>query len=145
MKSTLLNTRAMALLASALVGACGGSDDGNKSNTNGVGVPGTGGAFGTGSRMPIKVTRALLSAALEGTLKTAQMRIDSHFGFEVPVAVPGIDDKILNPRETWADKAAYDRQAIKLVGMFRDNFKKFEAYVGPDVKAAAPKLAQAAE
>jgi phosphoenolpyruvate carboxykinase (ATP) len=105
----------------------------------------TGGAFGTGSRMPIKVTRALLAAALEGTLKTAQMRIDAHFGFEVPVAVPGIDAKILNPRETWADKAAYDRQAIKLVGMFRDNFKKFEPHVGADVKAAAPKLAQAAE
>jgi phosphoenolpyruvate carboxykinase (ATP) len=105
----------------------------------------TGGAFGTGNRMPIKVTRALLAAALEGTLKTAQMRIDPHFGFEVPVSVPGVDAKILNPRETWADKDGYDRQAIKLVSMFRDNFKKFEAHVGADVKAAAPKLAQAAE
>ncbi|MBL8781440.1 MAG: phosphoenolpyruvate carboxykinase (ATP), partial [Alphaproteobacteria bacterium] len=105
----------------------------------------TGGAFGTGSRMPIKVTRALLSAALDGTLKSAQMRTDPHFGFEVPVSVPGVDAKILNPRETWSDKDAYDRQAIKLVGMFRDNFKKFEAHVGADVKAAAPKLAQAAE
>jgi phosphoenolpyruvate carboxykinase (ATP) len=105
----------------------------------------TGGAFGTGSRMPIKATRALLSAALDGTLKTVQMRTDPHFGFEVPVSVPGVDAKILNPRETWADKTAYDHQAIKLVGMFRDNFKKFEAHVGADVKAAAPKLAQAAE
>jgi phosphoenolpyruvate carboxykinase (ATP) len=105
----------------------------------------TGGAFGTGSRMPIKVTRALLSAALEGTLKTVQMRKDPHFGFDVPVAVPGIDAKILNPKETWADKTAYERQAVKLVGMFRDNFKKFEAHVGADVKAAAPKLAEAAE
>jgi phosphoenolpyruvate carboxykinase (ATP) len=105
----------------------------------------TGGAFGTGSRMPIKVTRALLSAALDGTLKNVQMRVDPHFGFEVPVAVPGVDSKILNPRETWADKDGYDRQAIKLVQMFRDNFKKFEAHVGADVKAAAPKLAQAAE
>jgi phosphoenolpyruvate carboxykinase (ATP) len=75
----------------------------------------TGGAFGTGSRMPIKVTRALLSAALDGTLKTVEMRKDPHFGFDVPVAVPGVDSKILNPRETWADKAAYDKQAIKLV------------------------------
>jgi phosphoenolpyruvate carboxykinase (ATP) len=105
----------------------------------------TGGAFGTGSRMPIKVTRGLLSAALDGTLKSAQMRVDPHFGFEVPVAVPGVDAKILNPRETWTDKDGYDRQAIKLVQMFRDNFKKFEAHVGADVKAAAPRLAQAAE
>jgi phosphoenolpyruvate carboxykinase (ATP) len=105
----------------------------------------TGGAFGTGSRMPIKVTRALLSAALDGTLKTVEMRKDPHFGFDVPVAVPGVDAKILDPRETWADKAAYDKQAIKLVQMFRDNFKKFEAHVGADVKAAAPKLAEAAE
>jgi phosphoenolpyruvate carboxykinase (ATP) len=105
----------------------------------------TGGAFGTGSRMPIKATRALLSAALDGTLKNVQMRVDPHFGFEVPVSVPGVDSKILNPRDTWADKAAYDKQAIKLVQMFRDNFKKFEAHVGADVKAAAPKLAEAAE
>ena len=105
----------------------------------------TGGAFGTGARMPIKATRALLSAALDGTLKTVQMRQDPHFGFDVPVSVPGVDAKILNPRDTWADKAAYDKQAIKLVQMFRDNFKKYEAHVGADVKAAAPKLAEAAE
>ena len=105
----------------------------------------TGGAFGTGSRMPIKVTRALLSAALDGTLKATQMRSDPHFGFQVPVAVPGIEAKILDPRQTWGDKAAYDAQALKLVQMFRKNFEKFEALVAADVKAAAPKLAAAAE
>jgi phosphoenolpyruvate carboxykinase (ATP) len=63
----------------------------------------------------------------------------------VPVAVPGVDAAILNPRDTWADKAAYDAQARKLVGMFRDNFKKFEAHVGADVLQAAPQLAEAAE
>ncbi len=105
----------------------------------------TGGAYGTGQRMPIKATRALLTSALEGTLKTAKMRIDPHFGFEVPVAVPGVDAKILDPRETWADKAAYDRQAAKLVQMFRENFTKFEAHVGAEVKDAAPRLAVAAE
>ena len=104
----------------------------------------TGGAFGTGSRMPIKITRALLSAALDGTLKTVQMRLDPNFGFEVPVSVPGVDAKILDPRETWTDKKAYDKQAANLVHMFRDNFKKFEAHVGADVKAAAPILAEAA-
>jgi phosphoenolpyruvate carboxykinase (ATP) len=105
----------------------------------------TGGAFGTGSRMPIKATRALLNAALDGSLAGAEMRVDPHFKFRVPVAVVGVDSKILNPRDTWTDKAAYDAQAIKLVGMFRDNFKKFEAHVGPDVLAAAPVLAEAAE
>jgi len=105
----------------------------------------TGGAFGTGSRMPIKATRALLAAALDGSLANAEMRIDPHFRFRVPVAVPGVDTKILNPRDTWADKAAYDAQAKKLVTMFRENFKKFEAHVGKDVLDAAPALAEAAE
>jgi phosphoenolpyruvate carboxykinase (ATP) len=105
----------------------------------------TGGAYGTGSRMPIKATRALLNAALDGSLVSVEMRVDPHFKFRVPMAVPGVDTKILNPRDTWADKAAYDAQAAKLVGMFRDNFKKFEAHVGPDVLQAAPELAQAAE
>jgi phosphoenolpyruvate carboxykinase (ATP) len=105
----------------------------------------TGGAFGVGSRMPINVTRGLLAAALDGTLKSAQMRTDPHFGFQVPMAMPGIDTKILDPRQTWADKAAYDAQAAKLVQMFRKNFEKFAAHVAADVNAAAPKLAAAAE
>ncbi|MEI9990533.1 MAG: phosphoenolpyruvate carboxykinase [Rhizomicrobium sp.] len=105
----------------------------------------TGGAFGTGSRMPIKATRALLNAALDGSLANAEMGVDPHFRFRVPVAVHGVDSKILNPRDTWADKTAYDAQATKLVGMFRKNFEKFEAHVGPDVLEAAPALAEAAE
>ncbi len=105
----------------------------------------TGGAFGTGSRMPIKATRALLAAALDGSLANVEMRIDPHFKFRVPIAVPGVDAKIMNPRDTWADKAAYDAQAKKLVSMFRENFKKFEQHVGKDVLEAAPVLAEAAE
>jgi phosphoenolpyruvate carboxykinase (ATP) len=105
----------------------------------------TGGAFGTGSRMPIKATRALLNAALDGSLAHVEMRIDPHFKFRVPLAVPGVDSKILNPRATWAEKAAYDAQAKQLVEMFRANFKKFEAHVGADVLQAAPELAEAAE
>jgi phosphoenolpyruvate carboxykinase (ATP) len=109
----------------------------------------TGGAFGTGSRMPIKATRALLNAALDGSLANVEMRIDPNFRFRVPVAVPReygpVDTAILNPRETWADKAAYDAQAQKLARMFRENFRKFEAHVGEDVLAAAPVLAEAAE
>ena len=71
--------------------------------------------------------------------------VDPHFSFRVPVAVKGVDAKILNPRDTWADKKAYDAQARKLVAMFQDNFKKFESHVGPDVLQAAPHLAEAAE
>ena len=95
--------------------------------------------------MPIKATRALLAAALDGSLNNVAFRTDPNFGFEVPVSVPGVDDKILNPRDTWADKAAYDAQAQKLVKMFIDNFAKFEAQVDPDVRAAAPGAARAAE
>jgi phosphoenolpyruvate carboxykinase (ATP) len=105
----------------------------------------SGGAFGTGHRMPIKATRALLAAALDGTLAHVEMRVDPHFRFRVPVSVPGVEARILNPRDTWSDKAAYDAQARKLVAMFRENFRKFEAHVGADVLQAAPQLAEAAE
>ena len=105
----------------------------------------TGGAYGTGKRMPIKATRALLAAALDGSLNKAEFRTDANFGFAVPVAASGIDSAILDPRATWADKAAYDRQARKLVGMFIDNFGKFETHVDASVLGAAPQLSQAAE
>jgi phosphoenolpyruvate carboxykinase (ATP) len=101
----------------------------------------TGGAYGTGSRMPIKATRALLNAALDGSLKSATFRTDPFFGFDVPVAVPGVDAAILNPRDTWADKAAYDAQARKLVAMFVENFAQFEADVDESVRKAAPRAA----
>ncbi len=97
----------------------------------------TGGAYGTGKRMPIKATRALLTAALDGTLAAAQYRRDPNFGFEVPVAVPGVDAALLDPRSTWADAAAYDTQAAKLVSMFADNFAQYVPHIDADVKAAA--------
>lgn len=105
----------------------------------------TGAAYGVGQRMPIAATRALLNAALAGSLDHAEMRTDANFGFAVPVEVPGVDAKILNPRETWADKQAYDSQAKKLVGMFVRNFVRFEAHVGADIKAASPAVQLAAE
>jgi phosphoenolpyruvate carboxykinase (ATP) len=105
----------------------------------------TGGAYGTGNRMPIKVTRALLNAALEGSLLNASFRTDPHFGFRVPVAVPGVPSDILDPRATWADKQAYDAQARKLVSMFQNNFVKFEEHVDGAVRNASPMLALAAE
>jgi len=103
----------------------------------------TGGAYGTGQRMPIKATRALLNAALDGSLKDAAFREDPNFGFMVPVSVPGVDAAILDPRSTWSDKAAYDAQADTLVKMFIENFKTFEDHVAPYVRAAAPRAVKA--
>ena len=97
----------------------------------------TGGAYGTGSRMPIKATRALLHAALDGSLNEVSFRKDPNFGFEVPVKVPGVEDRLLDPRSTWADKAAYDAQAQKLVEMFAENFAQYADYIDEDVKAVA--------
>ncbi len=101
----------------------------------------TGGKYGVGSRMPIRATRALLNAALDGSLKHVQFRTDENFGFEVPVSVPGVDASILNPRDTWADKADYDATAARLVRLFNDNFARFAAHVDEGVRAAAPKAA----
>ena len=100
----------------------------------------TGGPHGQGSRMPIRETRALLAAALDGSLAAAPTRVDPVFGFEVPQSVPGVDAALLDPRGTWADPAAYDAQAAKLARMFVENFTIYEAYVDDAVKAAAPKV-----
>ena len=89
------------------------------------------------SRMPIKATRALLTAALDGSLNNVEFRVDPNFGFEVPVAVNGVDTGLLDPRSTWADAAAYDAQAQKLVEMFSKNFAQYLDNVDEDVKAAA--------
>ncbi len=105
----------------------------------------TGGRYGEGRRMPIQATRALLAAALEGRLAHVPMRADPTFGFAVPKAVEGVDPGVLNPRETWADKPAYDAQARRLVKMFVDNFAKFEPEVDSEVAAAGPALREAAE
>ncbi|MFS4437914.1 phosphoenolpyruvate carboxykinase [Paracoccaceae bacterium GXU_MW_L88] len=93
----------------------------------------SGGAYGTGSRMPIKATRTLLTAALDGSLADAQFRKDPNFGFEVPVSVAGVTDVLLDPRRTWDDKTAYDAAAAKLVKMFADNFAQYEPYVNDEV------------
>ncbi len=87
----------------------------------------TGGPYGEGERMPIQATRALLRAAISGELDDVEYRTDELFGFEVPVEVPGVDAKLLDPRGTWSDAAAYDVKARELAAMFRDNFTKFKA------------------
>jgi phosphoenolpyruvate carboxykinase (ATP) len=98
----------------------------------------TGGKHGVGRRMPIRVTRRLLSAALDGSLGKADFRRDPYFGFAVPTSVPGVEPHILYPVKTWSDKAAFAETARRLVQMFTENFKRFENHVDADVKAAAP-------
>ena len=94
--------------------------------------------------MPIKATRALLNAALDGSLNHAEFRKDPNFGFDVPVSVPGVDSGILDPRSTWADKDAYDRTAAKLVDLFVENFTEFSEHVDQGVRQAGPKVAATA-
>ncbi|MBK1623300.1 phosphoenolpyruvate carboxykinase [Afifella marina] len=105
----------------------------------------SGGPYGVGKRMPLKLTRRLLEAALEGTLEKAPMEKEPVFGLEIPTELEGVDSKVLHPRETWSDKAAYDRQAEKLLEMFSENFKQFAGDVDAEVLAAAPRLKDAAE
>jgi phosphoenolpyruvate carboxykinase (ATP) len=105
----------------------------------------TGGKYGVGTRMPIKATRGLLDAALSGQLKSMPMRTDPYFGFQVPTAVPGIDPKLLNPRDTWSDPSGFDAVSRGLVEDFHKNFAAFAPHVDNDVRNAAPQLKQAAQ
>jgi phosphoenolpyruvate carboxykinase (ATP) len=109
-------------------------------NTGWSGGPATAG----GKRMPIKLTRALLNAALNGSLATSAWHVDPFFGFRIPKAAQGVDPALLHPREAWKDKAAYDAQAKRLAQMFRDNFGKYRAYVDERVLKNADQIASAA-
>jgi phosphoenolpyruvate carboxykinase (ATP) len=101
----------------------------------------TGGRYGVGSRMAIRHTRALLRAALDGSLAGANFRRDPFFGLMIPTAMEGVPAEVLDPRLAWADKAAYDRTARDLVARFAANFAEFEPHVGEDVRAAALRVA----
>jgi phosphoenolpyruvate carboxykinase (ATP) len=105
----------------------------------------TGGIYGVGRRMPINVTRALLTAALDGSLKHAAFRTDPYFGFAVPTELTGVEPHLLYPQKTWQDKLEFDRTARQLVDMFQKNFVQFESHVEADVRAAAPEVRLAAE
>ncbi|MFT6557873.1 phosphoenolpyruvate carboxykinase [Sneathiella sp.] len=101
----------------------------------------TGGAYGTGHRMPIAHTRALVNAALDGTLANVEFEKDPYFGLAMPTACAGVPSEILNPRNTWADKAAYDKQASHLVTLFIENFEQFAEYVDAEIIKSAPRSA----
>ena len=98
----------------------------------------TGGPFGEGSRMALSHTRAMVHATLRGRLDATETRVDPVFGLHVPVHVAGVPDDVLDPRRTWKDAAAYEAQAAKLAGMFRENFEKYADTVSEDVRGAGP-------
>ncbi|MDH3495715.1 MAG: phosphoenolpyruvate carboxykinase [Gemmatimonadota bacterium] len=100
----------------------------------------TGGPYGEGHRMRLGHTRAMVHAALEGSLQEVPTREDPVFGFAVPTAVPGVPAQVLNPRATWKDPARYDAQAKKLAAMFRENFAKYADEVSEAVRGAGPRL-----
>ncbi len=99
----------------------------------------SGGGYGVGSRMKLWYTRAMVTAALDGTLENADFVEDPVFGLSVPTEVPHVPSEVLRPRDTWADPAAYDAAAEKLAGMFKTNFERFAADVPDEIKHAGPR------
>ena len=98
----------------------------------------SGGAYGTGARMKLKLTRAIITAIHSGELAAAPTARDPVFGFDVPTACAGVPADILIPRNTWSDKNSYDATAKKLAGLFADNFAKYESGASAEVRAAGP-------
>lgn len=98
----------------------------------------TGGPYGTGSRMKLKYTRAMIDAIHNGSFDGVPTESDPDFGFQIPLQCPGVPPEILVPRNTWEDKDAYDQTKQKLVGLFRENFEKFESKVNPEIVNAGP-------
>ena len=98
----------------------------------------TGGPYGVGERMKIGYTRAMVHAALDGSLRDSEFAEDPIFGVAVPLNCPNVPDEVLIPRNTWSDGSAYDEQARKLADMFSENFKQFAEVASEDIKAAGP-------
>lgn len=103
----------------------------------------TGGPYGTGQRMSLKATRAIIDAIHSGALDEQAFAKDPVFGFEVPQGCPGVPSELLSPRGTWSDPEAYDRQAQKLAGLFAKNFEKYRAGASAEIVAAGPSLQEA--
>ena len=99
----------------------------------------SGGPHGVGSRIALDKTRRMVNAALSGELEGASLRTDPLFGLEIPRAVEGVPDELLDPRSTWADQAAYDELAVRLAGMFEKNFEQYADGVSPEIIAAGPR------
>jgi phosphoenolpyruvate carboxykinase (ATP) len=99
----------------------------------------TGGPYGVGSRIPLKETRAMVRAVLEGALEKATFGTDPVFGLQVPQSVHGVTGRLLRPRETWSDRDSFDAHARKLAGLFRSNFEAYSHQVGDAVRQAGPR------
>jgi phosphoenolpyruvate carboxykinase (ATP) len=112
----------------------------NKVNVWMINTGWTGGPYGIGNRMKLKYTRAMITAALEGRLNVIEFEPHPVFGMMIPTECPGVPSEILNPRNTWADKNAYDDKAKFLASLFIKNFEKYKDGVSDEVLAAAPKL-----
>lgn len=104
----------------------------------------TGGPYGIGKRMSLPYTRALITAALENQLESVQYRSHEVFGLAVPQTCPGVPSEILDPKNTWRDKDAYDHQANELAGAFLKNFDKFSSYATEEIMAGTPRVNQLA-
>lgn len=104
----------------------------------------TGGPYGVGSRMKLPLTRAMITAALNGELNKVEFEAHPVFGYMMPKSCPNVPSELLNPRNTWADKAAYDTQANKLANMFVKNFEQYASGVDAETLASAPKATQQA-
>jgi phosphoenolpyruvate carboxykinase (ATP) len=100
----------------------------------------TSGPYGVGSRMKLSYTRAMISAVLKGELNEVETVNDAVFGVAIPKHVPGVPEYLLQPRNTWPNKATYDQKAKYLAGLFVENFKKYAAGVSQEILAAAPKV-----
>ena len=98
----------------------------------------TGGPYGTGSRMKLKYTRAMISAALEGKLDDVSFEQHPIFGLEMPTECPHVPVEVLNPRKTWKDKEAYDKKAGLLASYFKDNFEKFDDFANDEILKGGP-------
>ena len=102
----------------------------------------SGGAYGTGNRMSLKYTRAMITAAMNGELNSVEYVPHATFGVLTPTSCPNVPSEILNPRDTWADKEAYDKKANELAQLFVKNFDKYASQANEEILSAAPVVLQ---
>ena len=116
----------------------GAAEDGSPINVWLINTGWTGGPYGTGSRIELSYTRAMIKAAFEGALDNVPYRTDSFFGLSSPTKCPDVPNALLNPRDTWRNEDAYDEQATKLAGLFKKNFAKFSDQADDNIAGAGP-------
>lgn len=103
----------------------------------------TGGGYGVGNRIKLRYTRAIIDAIHHGDFENVDWEAFESFGLQVPTSCPGVPSDILMPQNTWTNKEAFGETLSKLVGLFQDNFKQFEAMTNPEIIAAGPEMEMA--